>query len=277
MKLKSRSKSSRGKKRSSRGRKKTARKTKRSRPRKVRPRKAKKTKKTSRKTKIKKRTPGKKKKLLGKVRRPGKKTRLTTRAKARIKAKPRKKPKKSLRPRKVEKPKIDELELEKAKLLHGLLSDSTVRQLLIDIGGENALAIIRNFQGKLSDEDLSKTLELKISDVRATLNRLHNEGFVKYIRQKDSETGWYSYSWVLNYERLEKWAREQANGIITLEGNGNQYYFCKACGVTTLTDFITASDLGFRCERCNKSLEFLDDKAVENFNISFKETPRIII
>ncbi len=175
------------------------------------------------------------------------------------------------RPKQEKKVKIDKLELEKIKHIHSLLSDSFVRQTLIDIGGENALAIIRNFRGKLSDEELAKALKLKISDVRATLNRLHNEGFVKYIRQKDSETGWYSYSWVLNHERLEKWANEQSRGMITLEGNGNQYYFCKACGVTTLTDFLTASDLDFRCERCNKALEFLDEKAVAEFNIFFKE------
>lgn len=165
----------------------------------------------------------------------------------------------------------EELEIARENYIRDLLSDSIVRQLLIDIGGENALSIIRNFNGKASDDELAKTLELKISDVRATLNRLHNEGFVNYTRQKDSETGWYSYSWILNHERLGKWAKEQTKKIITLNENGNQYYFCKECGTATIVDFDSAADTDFRCERCNKPLVFLDENAVEEFDITFKK------
>lgn len=142
-----------------------------------------------------------------------------------------------------------------------ILGDSSVRQNLIGIGGENALAIVRNFYGNHSDEELAKKLKIKISDVRATLNKLHNEGLVNYIREKDSETGWYSYSWSLNHDRMERWANTQNSRLSSLDdGTGVQYYFCPTCGTSSITSFETAAGAGFRCERCNRMLEFIDDK-----------------
>jgi len=139
-----------------------------------------------------------------------------------------------------------------------ILADSRVRQMLIELGGENALAIIRNFYGNHSDDELSKKLKLKISDVRATLNKLHNEGLVNYIREKDSETGWYSYSWSLNIPRMERWAGAQSLKIGDLVGS--QYYFCPSCGESSITNFDSAAEDDFRCERCNKLLDFIDEK-----------------
>ncbi|MFH1520242.1 MAG: hypothetical protein ABID61_01215 [Candidatus Micrarchaeota archaeon] len=139
-----------------------------------------------------------------------------------------------------------------------ILSDAGVRQNLIEVGGENALAMVKNFQGNNSDDDLAKKLKIKISDVRATLNKLHNEGLVNYIREKDSETGWYSYSWTLNHERIEKWAIMQS-GRYGLNENSD-YYFCPSCGTASITNFESASGIDFRCEKCNRLLEFVDEK-----------------
>ncbi|VVC02734.1 Transcription factor E [Candidatus Bilamarchaeum dharawalense] len=139
-----------------------------------------------------------------------------------------------------------------------ILSDAGVRQNLIEIGGENALAMVRSFYGNHSDEDLAKKLKIKISDVRATLNKLHNEGLVNYIREKDSETGWYSYSWSLNHDRIEKWATIQSSRIGLNESS--DYYFCPSCGASSIINFESASGVDFRCERCNRLLEFIDEK-----------------
>ncbi len=144
-----------------------------------------------------------------------------------------------------------------------ILSDGRTRQELITVGGENALAIVRNFSGNQSDEDLAKRLKIKISDVRATLNKLHNEGLVNYIREKDSETGWYSYSWSLNHERMEKWATIHNNLLGSFNGeSGSEYYFCPACGAESITNFESAAGCEFRCERCNKMMEFIDERGI---------------
>jgi transcription initiation factor TFIIE subunit alpha len=151
--------------------------------------------------------------------------------------------------------------------LHTILTDPFIRQMLIEIGGESALEIVRNFYGNHSDEELSKSLELRISDVRATLNRLHNEGLVKYVREKDSETGWYSYSWSLNRERIMKWADSHLKIGIGAHGKeGKEYYFCPTCGVNSMVEFAPASDLNFRCGKCEKSLEFVDAQKMVELN-----------
>jgi transcription initiation factor TFIIE subunit alpha len=152
-------------------------------------------------------------------------------------------------------------EKEHLQRVSRILADASVRQNLIGIGGENALAIVRNFFGNHSDEELAKKLKIKISDVRATLNKLHNEGLVNYIREKDSETGWYSYSWSLNQDRMEKWASDQSLRLSSLGGDsGVEYYFCPTCGTSSITNFESASDCGFKCERCSRMLEFIDEK-----------------
>jgi transcription initiation factor TFIIE subunit alpha len=148
------------------------------------------------------------------------------------------------------------LDVEK---ITAILADSRVRQMLIELGGENALAIIRNFCGNHSDDEMAKKLILKISDVRATLNKLHNEGLVNYIREKDSDTGWYSYSWSLNLMRMERWAGAQSLKLGDLEG-GTEYYFCPTCGESSVTNFASAAEDDFRCERCNRLLDFMDEK-----------------
>jgi transcription initiation factor TFIIE subunit alpha len=155
-------------------------------------------------------------------------------------------------------PTADELKLRRQ--LGTILGDAAVRQELIEIGGENALAIVRNFYSNHSDEELAKKLKIKISDVRATLNKLHNEGLVHYMREKDSETGWYSYSWSLNQDRMQKWADSQTNRLNELCEGGVDYYFCPSCGMSSITDFESASNWEFRCERCNRLLEFMDEK-----------------
>jgi len=152
------------------------------------------------------------------------------------------------------------LRQEHARKISRVLGDSSVRQNLIGIGGENALAIVRSFYGNHSDEEIAKTLKIKISDVRATLNRLHNEGLVNYLREKDSETGWYSYSWTLNHARMERWANSQVTKLSALTGNGVDYYFCPSCGTSSIINFESAAGMDFRCERCNRLLEFIDEK-----------------
>jgi transcription initiation factor TFIIE subunit alpha len=156
-----------------------------------------------------------------------------------------------------------EQKVEMKKIL-GILRDAYIRQTLIEVGGENALAIVRNFYGDNSDEELAKKLKIKISDVRATLNKLHNEGLVNYIRQKDSETGWYSYSWTLNHVRMKKWASDQTNKVINAGNEESENYYCPSCGTSTIASFEDAVTGDFRCTQCNRMLEFLDkEKMIE--------------
>lgn len=171
-----------------------------------------------------------------------------------------KKPKAAVKEVKESKP--PEIDKQLAAKIALILADAYTRQMLIELGGENALALVRNFYGNHSDEELAKKLKLKISDVRATLNKLHNEGLVNYIREKDNETGWYSYSWSLNVPRIERWADNQSSRFGLPKEGSAERYFCATCGASTITGFEAAANDNFRCERCNRLLEFIDEKKI---------------
>jgi transcription initiation factor IIE alpha subunit len=84
---------------------------------------------------------------------------------------------------------------------------------------------------------------------------------LNYIREKDNETGWYSYSWSLNHDRMERWASTQVIKLNSMAAEGGaDYYFCPACGSSSISNFESAATVDFRCERCNRLLEFLDEK-----------------
>lgn len=146
-----------------------------------------------------------------------------------------------------------------------LLGDAKVRQLLIDAGGEHTLEIVKAFSKELSDDDLAKKLKIKISDVRATLNKLHNIGVVQYNRYKDSETGWFSYFWSLNMEKTKGWVDEQMlKDSAPSDISSSEYYFCPKCGTESVYEFAAASDYSFRCPLCNRALEFVDEDAAKD-------------
>ncbi len=169
-----------------------------------------------------------------------------------------------------------EKELNRAEI-RKLLSDSYARHLIVESGGEHALELVRGFSNNSSDEDMCKKLKIKISDVRATLNKLHSLGIVEYTRHKDSETGWFSYFWCLNVDKMKGWVNERID-----EERRNQdfsrgeYYFCPSCGGASIHEFVSAADFGFKCPTCSSALDFLsEDKAEELFPMKAFRKPHL--
>lgn len=146
------------------------------------------------------------------------------------------------------------------ELIKGILSQAFARQVLVSLAGENSLEIIQSFDTNLSDEEISKRLKLKISDVRATLNKLHGEGLVTYFRDKNSETGWYSYTWMANGEKIDGWVNARVSEKkLSANIESDDHYFCPACGINSVHGFENATSMEFKCHICSKNLEFLDE------------------
>jgi transcription initiation factor TFIIE subunit alpha len=89
-----------------------------------------------------------------------------------------------------------------------ILSSAKIRQKLIEMGGENTIDVIREFDKDMSDEELAKKIGVRASDVRIVLNRLHSCGLFAYTRLKDKNSGWYTYIWKLNEEKLQEFSEE---------------------------------------------------------------------
>ncbi len=84
------------------------------------------------------------------------------------------------------------------------LADEHVRNLIMEIAGEKALAVAVALEEPLSDEDLAGSCKIKVSEVRAVLNKLHSYGLTSYERTRDKESGWYSYIWRLSLGDINK-------------------------------------------------------------------------
>lgn len=147
-----------------------------------------------------------------------------------------------------------------------LLTEQSVRQMMIDLAGENTLHVIGDFEGQMSDEEIAKKTKLRTSDVRVVLNKLHSCGLVSYSRSRDKNSGWYSYVWKMNNDK----AKEIVDSLMQSHGYGktqiqqndeaseNENYRCKNCGPEKNLSFEEASEKLFRCDNCGSSLDFVE-------------------
>jgi len=140
-----------------------------------------------------------------------------------------------------------------------VLADAAARQRLIEIGGENTIDVIREFDKDMSDDELAKKTGIKPSEVRVVLNRLHNRGVFAYTRVRDKDSGWYSYIWKMDEGRLK-----DVGGALVIEEAaqimGKEGYMCTCCKQQKVMDFSEAVDVRFRCGNCGSCLEFFDSK-----------------
>ena len=139
-----------------------------------------------------------------------------------------------------------------------VLVNAAARQKLIEMGGENTIDVIREFDKDMSDEELAKKTGIRPSEVRVVLNRLHNKGVFAYTRVRDRDSGWYSYIWRMDEARLREVGC--GNGERSVMILGNEGYGCPSCSPAKVVEFPEAVDLQFRCDSCGSCLEYVGGK-----------------
>ncbi|MFH1306757.1 MAG: hypothetical protein ABIH83_03855 [Candidatus Micrarchaeota archaeon] len=145
-----------------------------------------------------------------------------------------------------------------------LLRDPRVRKWLVQMVGEYSIHVIQEFNQEMSDEELAKKSNIRASDVRVVLNRLHSSGLASYSRSRDRNSGWYSYIWRLD----NKHAKELADGVGEIinekemggVGEEAEYYYCPKEGVETRVRFEVALEQKFKCISCGGPLKYLEQK-----------------
>lgn len=144
----------------------------------------------------------------------------------------------------------------------GLMKDLRLRRKLVEVGGEETIEVIKGLTKYSMDDDISKNFSIKISDVRAVLNKLHTIGIVKYVKTKDSKTSWFVYNWYIdldNLQLLSKKVKEEAAALAMASKNQYDYYFCPSC----MTDEFGLDDsyqMNFRCPICSTMLQPIAEK-----------------
>jgi len=145
------------------------------------------------------------------------------------------------------------------------LAEEHVRNLIMEIAGEKALAVAVALEEPLSDEDLASTCKIKVSEVRAVLNKLHSYGLTSYERTRDKESGWYSYIWRLSFGDINKILERKKEVAAVMGGEESfDFYTCSACkkGEGVMIPFEVAFENKFKCLDCSAPLIFVGKKAI---------------
>lgn len=139
--------------------------------------------------------------------------------------------------------------------------DNFVREIAGDEGCKIISCIGRS---EVTDERIEQSTKMKIAEIRSVLNHLHSYGLVEYKREKNMQTGWFTYTWRLNPNRaLQNFITAKKREYETLKtklaaGDCAQAYKCsKLCAPV---EFEKAVENSFRCLGCRGKLNALDQE-----------------
>ena len=147
-----------------------------------------------------------------------------------------------------------------------LLDYSIVQDFLKGMGGDDALTLtgIVMKKNNVTDEQIGKKMKhLKITEIRALLNRLHFHGIAFYQKTRDSKSGWYSYTWNIKNSRIAELILEaQAERMEQLEQKldfekDHEFFSCKK-GCDSLA-FEIAAEYHFKCPICGGTMDLIDN------------------
>lgn len=144
--------------------------------------------------------------------------------------------------------------------------EQKTKQLLVlvrEIAGENGAKIMQSIGAEaVTDDKIEKGSGLKIAEIRSVLNHLHSYGLVEYSKEKNMQTGWFTYTWRVNSNRaLTNFLSMKQNEYSQLKSklqaqDGAQIYACGSGCVKM--QFDQAFETQFKCPECAKKLNFVD-------------------
>lgn len=148
-----------------------------------------------------------------------------------------------------------------------LMSFSVIKAFLEQMGGDSAPQLVEIYEknnNPIKDEEMAEKMNLKVTDIRTILNRLHYRGIANYQKKRNKKTGWYSYTWTIDRKRiLELIIEKQKEEIEKLEQKKQNeeiysYFSCKK-GCHEFP-FEIAAEYQFRCPECGRELDCIDNK-----------------
>jgi len=150
-----------------------------------------------------------------------------------------------------------------------------VKEYFGRIIGEEGLKIMENIPGgEITDEEIAKLSEAKLTTVRKVLYVLYESRIAEYRTERDDNTGWITYWWSFNHENIRKIMEEEANAALRklkkdleYERNG-EFYRCNCQCIL----FEEAAEKDFWCEECESRFEYFDNgKLIKELEVQLKE------
>jgi transcription initiation factor TFIIE subunit alpha len=139
---------------------------------------------------------------------------------------------------------------------------TSVQGFLETIGGKGVVELVKICERKrkaFTDEEVSKKMNLKVTEVRALLNKLHFRGIATYQKSRNQKTGWYNYTWEINKPRLanliidqQKEQLEKLSEKKAIEADYN-LFDCNNCNERL--PFEIAAEYNFLCPECGGNMD----------------------
>jgi len=145
-----------------------------------------------------------------------------------------------------------------------LLEDPVIQKYLHELVGPTGMPVAAAPpDGEVTDEELAEELGLELNDVRRALFILYENDLASYRRLRDEDSGWLTYLWTFEYEKIpEKLEEEMYRLLEALEERreyerDNEFYLCENCGIRF--EFGEAMDFGFECPECGSQVEAMEN------------------
>ena len=170
--------------------------------------------------------------------------------------------------RQTRRPKMKNNQIEQAGVTSTVsekLQDNLFSQHIDTKAGSKSSDILRILsKNQKSDEDIATQLNMKVNDVRRSLNIMNSYSIVKYDVRKDNK-GWLMFIWKINGEKLNDYISNiNKNMTETTEPefptNCNDFFICKKCynNQKIVLPFESAFDSNFNCDGCGKPYTILN-------------------
>lgn len=137
-----------------------------------------------------------------------------------------------------------------------------VKEYFRKMVGDEGLNIMANVpDGEITDEEIAKLSDTKLTAVRKVLYRLYENRIAEYRTERDDNSGWITYLWCFNQDNVTKIMEEEAEVELAELCNkleyerGGVFYQCKCQRVL----FEDAVEKDFWCDECNTHFEFSDN------------------
>ncbi len=143
------------------------------------------------------------------------------------------------------------------------MSDTNlVREFFRTLIGEEGLRVIEGIpDGEITDEELAKITDMKLTSVRKVLYALYEKRIAEYRTERDDESGWITYWWKIDISKVRHIIEndiqhriEEIRRQLTRERRG-MFYQCKCRRIT----FEEAASLNFWCDLCGSQFEYKDN------------------
>jgi len=138
-----------------------------------------------------------------------------------------------------------------------------VREYFRKMIGEEGVKIMENVpEGEITDEEIARLSDTKLTAVRKVLYTLYENRIAEYRTERDDTSGWITYLWHFKYDNIKKIMRDEAEGMLTelksqLEEERNGMFYQCSC---QRISFEEAAAKDFWCDKCNSNFEYVDNQ-----------------